>query len=498
MRRLPLRLALLTATAFALVASDASALRYASSSPPAGADCLTVATACSLSTAITGSTTTGEEIVVAPGNYSVSSTITPSASDLHIHGVPGQPRPVITGAASTEVLHGLSINLADLDIEGSGELLGISGGLFDRVFIRGNSGANVLCQCYDGTIRDSVIVVTGGLGGAGINSNGGSATESLINDTIISTVAGTPAIHLLQVGSNVPATIAYTATNVIARNLAGGYSVQVDQMKAAQSTVLTLHHSDLGTIAPPTNGASVVATDADITTAPLFANVAAADFHELAGSPTINSGTTDPQTGTLDFDSDTRAVGPIDIGAFEVQPPVVDPPMLPPVTTPIAPPAITDPAPAPPGPPVAPVSPPVLPAVPIRAPRLSITGRAFAVNPSTARVQIRALCSAPQGGRCTVTGALQTTQKLHGAHHAEPVTVGSLRGTLTAGRRGTLTLRLTHAALVALRPTATGRRRHLTVRLHATVRAGAASRTLDTSLVVTVTRAPSMRSKHAR
>ena len=494
MPQLPVRLALVTAAVLALGCTDASALRYASPSPSGGANCQTAATACSLTMAITGSTTTSEEIVVAPGNYSVASTITPSASDLHIHGAAGQPRPVITGAANTEVLHGLTINLADLDIEGSGELLGISGGVFDRVFIRGNSGGNVLCQCYDGTIRDSVIVVTGGLGGAGINSNGGNATEALINDTIISTVAGTPAIHLLQVGSNVPATITYTATNVIARNLAGGYSVQADQMKAAQSTVLTLHHSDLGTIAPPTNGASVVSTDADITTAPLFANAAAADFHELAGSPTINAGIADPQTGTLDFDGNTRAVGPIDIGAFEVQPPVVDPPMMPPVTTPVAPPTITDPT--PPGPPTDPGSPPILPVVRTSAPRLAITGRAFAVSPSTARAPVRALCTAPKGGRCTVTGALSTTQKLHGARHAKSVTVGSLRGTLTAGRRGTLTLHLTHGALKALRPTATGRRRHLTVRLHATVRVGTASRTLDTSLVISLLRAPPKRSGH--
>jgi hypothetical protein len=495
MLRIQVRLALLTATALALACSDASALRYATPSPPGAANCLTAATACSLTTAITGSTTTGEEIVVAPGNYAVSSTIMPAASDLHIHGAAGQPRPVITGAASTAVFHGLSINLADLDIEGSGELLGISGGVLDRVFIRGNSGGNVLCQCYDGTIRNSVIVATGGLGAAGINSNGGNATETLINDTIISTAAGTPAIHLLQIGSTVSATIAYSATNVIARNLAVGYSVQVDQVKAAQSTVLTLHHSDLGTIAPPTNGASVVATDADLTTAPLFANAGAADFHELAGSPTINAGVADPQTGTLDFDSKTRAVGPIDIGAFEVQPPVVDPPMMPPVTTPVTPPAITDPT--PPGPPIDPVSPPVLGGVPTAAPRLSITGRAFAVNASTARAQIRALCTAPQGGRCTVSGVLSSTQKLHGARHAKRVTVGSLRGTLTAGRRGTLTLRLTHGGLVALRPTATGRRRHLAVRLHAIVRAGALSRTLDTSLVISLIRTPSIHPKPA-
>jgi hypothetical protein len=477
-------IALLTALCCAVSASGAWALRYAGPTGISTQDCLTVATACDLQTAIQ-TAAAGEEVVVEPGNYTVGSEIAVSKPNLDIHGVEGQPRPVITGGGGIIQSGGNPITLSYLDFEGSGGLLNISDGMLDRLVIRGYPGGDVLCQCSDGTLRDSVVVATGlvvSSGGAvGLLGNGSTAGEDLRNDTIISTFHGTPAINLEQQNATpqfAHAAITFTAENVIALDLGGGTSVLTGQPQSTQTTEITFHHSDVGT--PSTSGgATVVTTDADITTAPLFADAATDDFHELAGSPTIDTGLDSALDGPVDFDGLPRMAGAAtDMGAFEVQPPVVVAPVITPA--PLPPPA---PAPAPALPP---------------PPRLSITGRAFTVSSSTAKVTVPALCTAATPGRCTVTGTLTTTAALHGAHSAKaskPTVVGTLRGTLTAGRRGTLTLTLDRAAAAALRPGARGPIRHLAVTLSATVSAAKASGPLTAHLSVAVHRPPA---KHHR
>jgi hypothetical protein len=62
------------------------------------------------------------------------------------------------------------------------------------------------------------------------------------------------------------------------------------------------------------------------TAAPLFADAAAGNYRELAGSPTIDAGIAS-QIGSLDLDGNARVLGAApDIGAYEFVPPPVVPP----------------------------------------------------------------------------------------------------------------------------------------------------------------------------
>ncbi|HEY4098961.1 MAG TPA: choice-of-anchor Q domain-containing protein [Baekduia sp.] len=478
----------------ALQASSAMALRYASPSGTSAQSCQTAATACDLTTAIHGlgmnTPVAGEEIVVEPGTYPVTATIQPGATGLNVHGVDGQPRPKLLATTPVQIINGVNINLSYLEFTntGPGLLLNVSNGALDRLYMHGDAGGQLLCQCYYGTLRNSLVVVTGGIGAVGVNSNGGQATEDFRNDTFISTSASTAAIETAQQSStqgSANAVIALTGENVIARNLAGGYSVSASQQLSTQTTTVTLSHSDLGTT-HATGGAAVIATGADITDAPVFADAANGDFHPLVASPTIDAGVDDALNGPLDFDGAPRTVATTDMGAFEYAPPVVvDPPVVdPPV---VDPPATGDPA-TPAVPVVVPPStvPVVAPVAPLAPPRLTLSGHAFAFAATTAKTTVSALCTAPSGTVCTVTGTLRAPHGLRGAKRAKALTVGTLRGTLQAGKRGTLTLSLTHAALVVLRPPAHGKARRLAVSLSVTVRSSGGAKTSAAAVTVSV------------
>src|SRR5207302_4409128 len=126
----------------------------------------------------------GQEVIVEPGTYTLSASLTPSVNTI-IHGVDGQPRPVIKATGFSALYpsgaFALQISYVEIDVNVSGnEGINTSGATFDRVLINGASSNGNICQCYDGTIRNSVIVNTGAGGAAwGLNSNGGTSTEIL-------------------------------------------------------------------------------------------------------------------------------------------------------------------------------------------------------------------------------------------------------------------------------------------------------------------------------
>ena len=75
-----------------------------------------------------------------------------------------------------------------------------------------------------------------------------------------------------------------------------------------------------GTVDPQVNGSGRFINDlgSNQSADPLFANAAGGDFHQLAGSPTIDAGTADPFNGFSDFDGQPRLIGAApDIGADE-------------------------------------------------------------------------------------------------------------------------------------------------------------------------------------
>jgi hypothetical protein len=64
--------------------------------------------------------------------------------------------------------------------------------------------------------------------------------------------------------------------------------------------------------------ATPAGTGSNQTAAPTFVNAAGGDFHEAAGSPTIDAGITAPAIGTTDLDGNPRTIGrSTDVGAYE-------------------------------------------------------------------------------------------------------------------------------------------------------------------------------------
>ena len=309
--------------------AQAMATRYVTEAGNSTNDCQSIATACDLQTAIQGVVgnmpSNGEEVIVEPGSYSLGTSVLDNFMNLNIHGVLGQPRPVINQSAPAGQLKISGGTLSYLDFEAGGtNVVNQSGGLIDRVIMRSTANGNFTCQCSTGTIRDSVFISDGPTAALGVTSNGGTSALTVRNVTAVSTNPLGTAISISHLS---PGAISYDAYNVIVRNLAGG----TDVAAFGPNATITFHHSNYGTSDQGGGGLVQDAPgDPHQSGAPLFTNAAGDDFSELAGSPTIDAGLSDPANGPLDFAGNPRTSGGgTDIGAYEV---FVPAPPAPPTT----------------------------------------------------------------------------------------------------------------------------------------------------------------------
>ena len=321
------RVLIATATLALCAAPAARATRYASPTGKASASCATPAAACDLRTAVEGvaknEPASGETVVVATGTYPITSSVKPGATNMRIEGEAGQPRPVLKGNTSELIRIENSGALDYLTIVEEGTFEGIfaSGATLERLRVIGSPSGEMLCQCYNGLIRDSVFIArAGSTGGAvGLNSNGGTAKETLRNDTIYSESEAAPAVWLDE--QKPSGSLAWTLINTIAVNAAGGQDLRA----SAQSTI-TVNHSAYRKGLAEAEG-TIANAGGNVSSAPLFASAAEGDFRELTSSPTLDAGLTEAENGPLDYEGNPRSAGPgTDIGAFEYQPPVVAPP----------------------------------------------------------------------------------------------------------------------------------------------------------------------------
>jgi hypothetical protein len=313
----------ITLAVLALMPASALATRYVTETGSSGNNCQSIATGCDLKTAIQGNggnvPVAGEEVIVEPGTHSIgSSDIVEGIPNLNIHGVSGQPLPVVHQTDPNAQLKFSGGTLSYLDFEGGAtNIVNMSGGLMDRVLMRAASDGNFACQCPGGLIRNSVFISTGVTAALGVTSNGGTSTLEIRNVTAIATnpsAFALAAVHQTAMGS-----VTYNAYNVIARNTGGG----TDVAALDTNSTITFHHSNYST--QMTTGNSLVQDapgDPHQSASPLFTNAMADDFSEATGSPTIGTGLTDPLNGPLDFAGNPRSVGGLtDIGAYQVPPP---------------------------------------------------------------------------------------------------------------------------------------------------------------------------------
>jgi len=335
------RLALVAPLALALTsaAPASAAQRYASPSGTALNSCAVASAPCDIVTAIDGKSgnmpVAGDEVIVEPGDYyKIGTASTPLASalippvDEKIHGVAGQARPVIHSTGNSYALSLTAITAgmtaSDLDIEQTGAGNGglyLYGASVDRLIVHATQGD--ACSPDSGTITNSVCWTSASSGYAGVDEDWGNntpTTSTLGNVDVYATQPGTDAISIS--GSGV-GKYTLNASNVIARGggVIGGSGFDVDVDSATTSFAVNLDHSDYVTASASGTGNPTVTaagSASNITADPALVNPAGGDFHETAGSPTIDNGVTSALNGSLDFDGQARTVdGFTDIGADE-------------------------------------------------------------------------------------------------------------------------------------------------------------------------------------
>src|SRR3954451_9009896 len=319
---------LLVSAAWAAGASGATV--FATPNPDGVHDC-SQAHPCDIGTAVAAGP--GSEVIVLPGTYTVSTTLF-AGNNVDIHGVAGEPRPQIVSSygfgamqlfdANTTVRH-LEISTSGsigLELENAGQLIE------DVVVSAVGDACDPVSASGTVTMRDSICI--GGNRGVGTTCNGCSETVSLRNVTAI----GGPYGIAFESSPGSPSTFEVNATNVIARQTTGtGADVRAAAGDTNTAVAIFLDHSNYATrerVLCPSLLCVASVTDPlmanNQTTSPLFVDQAAGNFHEAAGSPTIDAGANDPANGTSDIDGDPRQIGPLtDIGADERLPAVPPP-----------------------------------------------------------------------------------------------------------------------------------------------------------------------------
>jgi PASTA domain len=301
--------------------------------PGGSGNACTLADPCNIVFAL-GSAASGDTVFAAgnqgtyglPGNPTAAPIEVPAGVTLE--GEPGQPMPALyteaTGTASVKV--GGGGRLIDFAVHekkpGQLPIYGEGGTTLERVLSLGAGGDG--CIVGPGsTVTDSVCVgVVGILEGFG--GSGQTFTLNLRNDTFY----GTSEQGAVFSANNV--TLLPEAVNTIFLGAAGG--VRVYEVGGGTVEVAATHSSYSGVVEE--GGATITpeGTAGNQSAAPLLADPAGGDFHELAGSATIDAALPSPANGEFDLDGNARSLpsvltcsgaGPAapDIGAYEYVPP---------------------------------------------------------------------------------------------------------------------------------------------------------------------------------
>jgi len=300
----------------------AATVRYAVPGGSAASSCTSVATACSIDKAV-NQAAAGDEVVVLSGSYDLGTTsLSNSQLGVNVHGVAGQPRPVITTSADFGLrLLGDGARVADLTIIHTGGLYGLnvfaSGVLIQRVDV--HSTAPIACTAGIGGLARDLLCVTTGVNGVALDDSWGNGTFALTlrNVTAIATGAGSYGIRADSSGNNTNLDI--SARNVIAFGIAADIRSTEVGLNSESDVLLTNSNYDKIEEGGGGNVTNVGSVTSNQTALPVFADITL--FHQAVTSPTIDKGATDGSVGTSDLDGSPRKIGlAVDIGADEFDP----------------------------------------------------------------------------------------------------------------------------------------------------------------------------------
>jgi hypothetical protein len=412
------RTILLTLIAAAAIAPNASAAqRYAEPGGQNGGACI-AASPCNVAQAI-GGAQAGDEVILAPGTYALGNNLI-APGQITIHGVAGQPRPrlVFSGPGQFGMTVNPATTLRHLEVDQQQTAVGASAikadsATLDQVVAKGSAKGATAAIRGNSTIRNSV-VVSSAPGTSAISAVGGAT--ALRNVTAVANGTGSAAIYAW---AGAPAgTVTVHATNVIAAGGPGGQGLLATTDSSGAVAMLTMRNSSwMGEHKSGTN-AHIVDAGGNQHSVPVFVDAATGDYHQAAGSPTVDAGLSDPiDNAAFDLDGDPRAFGTTDIGADEFVPPQPGP--TPPSPTPVPP------------PPTQPAQP--FAGVDLVSRRLTYARRAIAV---------RLRCPAGTVGRCSGRTTLTAGPRRASSRR---VTLGRARFSIAPGNQATVKVRVTRA-----------------------------------------------------
>jgi hypothetical protein len=278
----------------------------------------------------------GDEVVLAPGEYSdTAGDLGPTetvqlAPGITVHGEAGQPRPVVKllaasfGFGAFIVGEGDTLSHVEIDTSTARSNLSVFEGTAEDVIVRSSSeqASTIACVQFAGTIRNSACLASGANAAAigESNATATNTTATLRNVTAISTGSGGRGLSYAIFGSG---TVTVNAKAVIAKG--AGTDVAAEGLEFPPGgpgghVAIELDHSDFASAKEFKSGtgasASVtpIETNGNITGVPLLAGDG---YHQLEGSPTIDTGAVDVLSAATDIDGQARSIGPPDIGADE-------------------------------------------------------------------------------------------------------------------------------------------------------------------------------------
>jgi hypothetical protein len=333
--------AIVVALAAVWGAAPAAAATTYVAGPSGSGEACSAAQPCSIAKAVSKAEN-GDSVMVLGGEYRLES---PSALPIEgitiskaidFGGAPGAvPLIETTYTQTIRVDPGAGASVHDLKLIGRGSF-SLGSGSADRIYVAMGGEEKPIepqgaCELgRDTVLRDSVCWARD----EGNPADAAGVKVEVSNEAPLTTVklGNVTAIATDSGGDGLAAFAAYgpilmvEAKNVIARSEHGADVSSGSIGNASTSSTLVASHSNYSTIsvAGSSNSITPPGTEGNQTAAPHFANPGAGDFHEAAGSPTIDGGIAGPLDSPFDLDGVARSLpgcigGPAvpDIGAYE-------------------------------------------------------------------------------------------------------------------------------------------------------------------------------------
>lgn len=302
----------------AVPATAGAAQRYVTTTG-SGSAC-TQPSPCSIETGI-NSASSSDEVIIAPGTYTTSTTLANSNTDVTVRGADAADPPLIKSSAPTAVqFNGFSAAASDLRIDHTGNSIGAflfsSSASFKRIVVHSSSPYGA-CDSGPAVVMSDVVctIDTDSAFALRDSFTGPSDTSHFRNVTAVAT--GNGGIGFVS-GAGSGTTNVVDAANVIFK----GDTTDVSVATASPGATVAVTFANSNYSSVDTTG-NVIVTPAGAgtnqTKAPKFASTK--DFTEDPRSPTVDAGIADAYTGSSDFQGDPRPLGSaMDIGADELVP----------------------------------------------------------------------------------------------------------------------------------------------------------------------------------